>query len=267
MTTLTVHQIKSLKEYTEFIEQLTDIRWYRGCCASNDLKPSLYRHPIKKDSESLLKQEIDILKRFKQRSTPYITMNMRIGKDIDELFIMQHFRVPTRLLDWTENPYTALYFALNDPKFEESAGSLEYKEDACVWVLDPAAWNNKSLDVDPPPGIIYSLDEEFLNGYMPTDTLKNRKPDPVALYGIYNNPRIVVQKGVFTIFGTNVQPMEELYVSHQYPQDCLLKLSIKKEDIGNLVGSLRRIGITDTSIFPDLEGLAKELKREFGYRI
>lgn len=267
MTTLATKEIESLRDYTEFVEQLTDIRWYRGCAASFDLKPSLYRHPTKKDSKSLLLQEIDILKRFRQRSAPYVTINMRIDKDLDALFIMQHFGVPTRLLDWTENPYTALYFALNDSNYKESAGTLEYKNDVCIWVLDPVAWNNKSLDVEPPPGIIYSLDEESLNGYMPTNAPTSRKPDPIALFGIYNNPRIVVQRGVFTLFGSSIQPMEWIYVRHHYPQDCLLKLIIKKQYVGNMLNSLTRIGVTDSTIFPDLEGLAKELKREFGYWI
>ena len=134
-------------------------------------------------------------------------------------------------------------------------------------MLETLTLNNKTLDVEPPPGIIYSLDEESLNGYQPSNTPANRKPDPVALYGIYNNPRIVVQRGVFTLFGSNVQPMEQIYVRHHYPQDCLLKLIIKKHNVGNMINSLTRRGVTDSTIFPDLEGLAKELKREFGYWI
>lgn len=264
-TTLTTKEIVSLQEYTQFIEQLTDIRWYRGCAVDCDLKPSLYRHPTITEPEAFLKQEMDILLRFKQRSTPHVTANMRMDKDLDALFIMQHFGVPTRLLDWTENPFIALYFAVNDADYEESNGILEYKSDVCVWVLDPKAWNNKSLDLDPPPGIIYSLDSTLLHGYMPTSTLSNRKPYPIALYGLYNNPRIVVQKGVFTLFGTISQPMEQVYISHSYPQDCLLNLTIKKEHVGDMLNSLIRIGITDSTIFPDLDGLAKELKREFGY--
>lgn len=267
MTTLRKQEITSLRDYTEFVLQLTDIRWYRGCAASSDLTPSLHRHPVKKDAESLLRLETDILMRFKQRSAPYVTANMRIDNDLDALFIMQHFRVPTRLLDWTENPYIALYFALNDSTYKESNGTLAYTTDVCVWLLDPIVWNNTSLNTEPPPGIIYSLDNELLNAYMPTDTLKNRRPHPVALYGIYNNPRIVVQRGVFTLFGSSTQPMEKIYVRNHYPQDCLLKLTIKKQNVGDMLNSLTRLGVKDSTIFPDLEGLAKELKREFGFLV
>ena len=266
MTTLSTKEIETLRDYTEFVEQLTDTRWYRGCAQCHDLKPSLYRHPVIKDSEELLKLESEILKRFRQRCTPYLTATMNTDDDLNAMFIMQHFRVPTRLLDWTENPHIALYFALNDSSYKESSGNLEYKDDVCIWVLDPVAWNNKALDVSPPPGILYSQNKEYLNGYLPTIASTSRKPDPVALYGIFNNPRIVVQRGVFTLFGSKVEPMERIYRQH-YPKDCLYKLIIKKQNVGNMLKSLVRIGITDSTIFPDLEGLARELRREFDYLV
>lgn len=265
MPTLTTKEISSLRDYTEYIEQSSRAQWYRGCgddCF--ELKPSLYRHPEISDAAHLFKSETDILNRFKQRSSLYLSTPIN-ENDLSTLFIMQHFGVPTRLLDWTENPYIALFFALTDTKYDCSAGSLVYKSNAVVWVLDPNAWNNKALDFDPPPGIIYSLQsEEYLNGYMPG---KIQKPDPIALFGVYNNARIAAQRGVFTLFGSNTKPMEHIYTEHSYPQDCLLKLVIKKETIGSLLQSLLRIGVTDSAVYPDLEGLAKELKRSFGYRV
>ncbi len=267
MATLTPIEISTLSDYMRFLEQQTDIRWYRGCSdASYELTPSLYRHPqLINDASKLFEQEFNILKRFKQRSVPYIGSVLNYSDSLSILFIMQHYRVPTRLLDWTENPHIALYFALTDAKYQKSADGPQYEKDVAVWVLDPVKWNQKALDVEPSPGVISPPDEELLNGYLPGETTKYRKPEPVALFGVYNSPRIVSQRGVFTLFGTSTKPMEKSYIDNAYPQDSLIKLIIKKENIKDMLDALTRIGITDSVVFPDLEGLAKELKRHFGY--
>jgi hypothetical protein len=266
--TLTEQEIPSISQYMEFVEKQTNIRWYRGSSDSTYvLKPSLYRHPHLNDAASLYKHEFEILKRFKQRSLPYLTSPLRENDDLSSLFLMQHFGVPTRLLDWTQNPYIALYFALSDAVYEKSAVGPDYKVDAAIWVLDPIAWNGKALDFDPSPGIISPPEEDVLNGYMPAESTKYRKPEPIALYGLHNSPRIVAQRGMFTLFGTNIKPMEASYVDNNYPQDCLLKLIIKKDKICPLLEALLRIGITDSVVYPDLAGLSKEIKREFGYWI
>ena len=54
---------------------------------------------------------------------------------ISWLTLMQHYGLPTRLLDWSESPLVALYFALSS---DEDA-----KADAAVWVLNPMKLNKK----------------------------------------------------------------------------------------------------------------------------
>src|SRR5262245_21675510 len=74
--------------------------WFRGCAReSYSLLPSLFRFASGVDAERQLHEEF---RAFLPQISGWST-----------LFHMQHHFVPTRLLDWTANFNTALYFALN----------------------------------------------------------------------------------------------------------------------------------------------------------
>ena len=61
--------------------------------------------------------------------------------------------------------------------------------------------------------------------------------------------------------------MEETYVDDNYKQDCLIKIVFPSKDIDGLLKSLTSLGITDSVVYPDLEGLGKELVRFFKFDI
>lgn len=75
-------------------------------------------------------------------STNFMIHTMRLNPNAPQrydraswLTLMQHYGLPTRLLDWSESPLVALYFALSS---DEDA-----KTDAAVWVLNPMRLNKK----------------------------------------------------------------------------------------------------------------------------
>lgn len=268
-------EIRSLGTFTAFVERQNSPKWYRGVGDGKEhqLKPSLFRHPVSTDRNELLHYEAEIIKRFKQRSMPYLDRPLRDEGNWELLFLMQHFGAPTRLLDWTENPYIGLYFALTSAKFRRAPGGPEYDREAAVWVLDPVEWNKKVLEVygDPPSTTLTPEDDEVRNGYKPGEGAptggigSSRWSDPIAIYGSYNSARIVAQRGAFTMFGTSTASMEETFRDKDFPQDCLFKLVIPSDAIGDLLNKLNEIGLTDSVVFPDLEGLAREIKRHYGY--
>ena len=142
---------------------------------------------------------------------------------------MQHFGVPTRLLDWSENPYIALFFSLTSAEFNSKTKS--YKNDAAFWILNATVWNKKAIDKNSYEGEILTPNSPHLNGYKPLLSHDQLNKNPVAIYGEYNSQRIVAQRGAFTIFGSNIQPMEKIKTVEGFPADSLIKYKIDKNNI------------------------------------
>ena len=164
----------------------------------------------------------------------------------------QHYGVPTRLLDWTEIPFIAMYFALSTSKPGETA---------CIWALNPLLCTKRSLNNQNLPRIPEPSDnaaKNFLDGLK--DDLASR-PDPIAIYSNHTNPRVVAQRGTFTIFGTASTPMEQV----SYADECLTGFLIEDAIKQELHKKLLSIGYTHSVIYPDLSGLGVELKTSFGF--
>src|SRR6185437_6953213 len=102
--------------------------WFRG---QSDwgwgLCPKVYRKPYKGADEDEIRLE------FQSQAIQLLSGRVPSSK-WDWYFLMQHHRVPTRLLDWTENSLIALFFAVQE----------EGDADAAVWALDPW-WLAKKL--------------------------------------------------------------------------------------------------------------------------
>ena len=261
-----VHTIHNLSEYLNLVREVPQNGkswWYRGCGKSSyTLTPTLYRHPSATAIEALMKLETDIVDRFKERSLPYLSRNLH--GDWEYLFLMQHYGVPTRLLDWTENPFFALLFAIISADHNWIDGNITYSDDASVWILDPVTWNRWALEHITFEGTIISVGDRNLDWYQPKPANLEVLPnEPLAIYGAHNSPRIVAQRGVFTIFGKSTDAMED----KQVPAKTLRKVILPSDSLSEILDELISMGITDASIFPDLEGLARELKRTFGYRV
>lgn len=286
------YKITTLTEFVEAIETslqatLTNQvggsfrgNWYRGIGnVSHKLKPTLYRHPSVTDAKELLQLEKIMLEQFERQNVLHQGIAGGLGSSAGDdgefrsLFYMQHYGVPTRLLDWTSNPMIALYFALSSAKKEGAA----FSDDAAVWVLDPVTWNRKALenlayDMQGP----MSIGHEYVKGYRPRKLVQGKLlpqelievyDRPVAMLGVSNNARIFAQKGVFTMFGKDTTPMEVQYDSQSFPAGCLTQIVVPAANIELITERLLTIGYTDSVSYPDLHGLAMEIKRMNGFAV
>lgn len=227
-------------------------RWFRGAGNySHGLAPSLFRHPdVKSQAINSIELEERVISKLKQTSPPFL--HTPPITQLDWMFMAQHFGVPTRLLDWSENPFIALYFALSTVKTGNTA---------CVWLLDPLKWTKKALNNENLPRIPDPADNatvRFIESL--TDDLAPRT-DPIAIYSNHTNPRIVAQRGNFTLFGRGLTAMENI----GYAKECIICLVIEEGARVDLFKKLLSIGYTHSVIYPDLSGLGSEIKTSFGF--
>lgn len=224
-----------------------NIVWFRGHAQIDwKLVPSLARQ--KKD----LAAEAALRKRFMQNAVPHL---QRIPTEEWEwMFMMQHHRAPTRLLDWSESPLAALYFAVSEDK--------HLKKDAAVWCLDPIALNAEArvttfrfANEIPAFGV-----DDVLQNYLPSRVDGSPTDmNPVAIMGPRNTARMAAQLGVFTINHREHAAIETIGEA-RHAWRWVVPASAKKD----LRKELALLGFTALTLFPELDrvaDVAKELLR------
>jgi len=236
-TVTTVGEIVSaLRDYSAD----TEILWFRGHSAESwDLVPSIGR------KAGDLAGELTVIKVFKQRSRPYLPTVPT--SEWEWIFLMQHHRAPTRLLDWTASPLTALYFALSDPEAKYEA------EDAALWVLDPIALNKASGHKRNFPRDILAFGVDgALDQYLP-EQVNSRLADldPVAAIGPQNSARMAAQAGSFTIMHADVRDVKAVGDGSH-----IWRMIVPAASKASLRQELTLLGVTEDILFPDLDRVA-----------
>lgn len=206
------------------------------------LVPSLARN------QSHLQAENAVIKRFMQNATPHLQSQPQ--EEWEWMFLMQHYRAPTRLLDWTESALAALYFAVSEKK--------HLKKDGAVWCLDPTALN-KAANIKFPfePEIPSFGRDKVMDSYQPTRVLESPSElNPVAIMGPRNTTRMAAQLGTFTINHRLHSPIETIG-NRSHVWRWIIPGEAKKE----LLKELALLEFTELTLFPELEKVA-DLSKE-----
>jgi FRG domain len=183
--------------------------------------------------------ERELFEDFRKRTFPFLQSVPE--SRLDWLTLAQHHQLPTRLLDWSANAFTALWFAVNRGTIVRAApGRPDDDKYGAVWIFQTQRhdWvepeQEESLDIFNPPKLLV---------YMPRSV----------------TGRVPAQFGFFTIHPDNNGHFEPLNHDARY-RSRVKKILIPRSRFPELRQALDRMGINDFSLFPGLDGLARQVR-------
>jgi hypothetical protein len=234
----------SLDELCSLIHTATkgwDTKWFRGAKSPNhQLLPKLFR------DEELAKREGYISVEFRRRARSQLA---NIDSQFDWLCAMQHYGIPTRLLDWTESLAVALYFTVRPVGLDLIAPT--------IWLLEPFelfALTNTSKTIIPiakTPEVWANADIAFDEEGDEAKKYHTVLPVPVAPDFIFS--RLAVQNGTFTIHGSDKSPLEDLIPSDR--RNILQKFVARNDRVNAIYDCIDLVMPSSDAVFPDIEGL------------
>lgn len=280
--------IRNLSDFRNQIKDIDEREWssifFRGHSDSRyNLIPSIYRDGLIENEDNIYKEIINLVPHeFKKCKTT-----------IEKLVKMQHYGVPTRLLDITSNPLVALFFACsnnfdNDGEvivFNIQNKFVKYFDSDSVSVIAnivkrPIDFNIDRIILDKTaPKADVSKFIEYFNDNIEIQKLcheiRQEKPyflnqiQPKTIGSILavkvkmDNQRIIKQQGSFLIFGFagSKERIPELY--KYYFDNMDVRYIIPKEHKKRICKELESIGISENTLFPEIENQAKYLTNKY----
>jgi len=262
------YRLESLADALDIATTLTH-SWFRGQpVEGRELLPRLFRRENHDPMRTLIRPDLELSKieTFKRHAA--LLADVRLPSDHDRLgwlSVMQHYRCPTRLLDWTENLLVALYFTV-------SANPCNNGELWAIlpWALNEAAGAGRAIPLPGSPQLQYLLQCPYWNdnGALAASLgLASPVECPLALELPLRFPRMVVQHSAFTI---HPRPEDTTSIANALPDPkYLVRYVVPASSKRQLLKGLRALGLSQRHLFPDLEGLSEMIQyddHELQYR-
>jgi hypothetical protein len=233
--------------------------WFRGVDNNeHELLPSLYRDGVKRD-------EVTLIEHFRAKAPMYLETEPVDAWDW--YFMVQHYGIPTRLLDWTENLAVAMYFAVVEPLQKKKPINTP-----SIWLLDSCMLNRLTLgeqddQVIAPRG---PFSEKWLPIYCtPEQTTHFEYEDqscwnqlPMAILPRRANPRIHVQQGMFTVHGSEVIGLEHVFDGVEDDEHRIARIDLGG-DLERIAADVAVLGATAPAIFPELQQVAAHIRATY----
>jgi hypothetical protein len=254
--TITVKSVVDLiNRFTVSVRSDPSIVWRGQTCSEWPLTPSLFRsEPKYKDKDrSWDSREQGLLRYFSKSNLRWLKEH-HAETLLDHLAIAQHHRLPTRLLDWTEIPLIAAFFACLDVaenpdnlsdgavwRFQSNAVRFAVSQERDERTALPDGTNTPVI----PEGTHGGLNGDFDTFLYYPQRLHPRQINQFAAYTVHPNPNYKNSSDL-----THILRPEESLVKYIFPKE------IKKDAFEKLWS----LGTRYENIFPDPDGAAKGAK-------
>jgi hypothetical protein len=276
--------------------------WFRGQSCRKPLEPHVFRKIPSDASEEGQNQfkvydETNLYEHLKLRVPQY---HQTYRSAFDWLCLMQHYSLPTRLLDWSESILPALYFAAKGHPEEDGEivvlnarrlnGNIKKRptistsRGPSVIIRAEMAATRSSGALRSQHSVIEAVREEAASG-MKIDLDKDKGgkwlelyTSPIAVFPSRLNDRMIFQASVFTLHGGKkyMESMKEYY------EDDIIPSPVSLEDIDEEINILRRyvipskmkseiqenlfvLGIHEGTLFPEVDHQSVYLQQLWSY--
>lgn len=205
---------------------------------------------------------------FRRRAHHFLQSTPADDEVSDWLALMQHYGAPTRMLDWTQSPYVATYFAIEHPSPEDSPGhaiwavSLDWlrrKSNETLSHRDPFFATAAATDARRHARKINTLLQADMEGEMPSFDVVT------SASNLRVNERQAAQQGLFLFtlshhIDFKISLLRMMAEPSLVQQPVLRKLILERQVRLDLLRELKRMNITGASLFPGLDGFSRGLK-------
>lgn len=274
-------KIGSIKTFIERLEALNldnpsdSVFYFRGHSDHEgfSLTPSIYREKEWIENEHRMFREI-----IMKCPNDFVHVNSAFEK----LVRMQHYSLPTRLLDLTTNPLAALFFAVNENPdkdaevliFRIPKKEVKYYDSDTISILTNIAKRPEDFEIESIKGktkaqfnkqkqityLHHEIKEE--KPYFAPVIVESDLESVVCVKPKLDNPRIIRQDGAFFVFGIKGKKSIPATVPESYRLTTeSYRLIINKSGKEKILGQLATLGINEATMYPEIDTVSKYIKQ------